>query len=279
MNTKKMLSLLLCTALLSLSAVSCGKPDEEPSAGVSSAQPETSESSPTDTAEAETSENKKTDSKDSEDDISQTGTETASHSLSAESSTPDVTEASSTEAGEPDSGSSDNSEIKTVAPPENGWTAEELLNVTYFCGKELSCPLTLSSLGEDFSFDTDTVYQRDGNVSLFIDYKGQHLTNAVYISVGSADNVNEDTVIDSFDLNIHGIEELDNPITVNGITFSASSDEAVAALGEPDITDGIGNFTVLKYQFSESEKSKLELAFENDALVDIYFYYINGIPQ
>ena len=40
-----------------------------------------------------------------------------------------------------------------MEPPEAGWTIEELMSVTYLCGKQLTYPLTMEYLGEDFSLD------------------------------------------------------------------------------------------------------------------------------
>lgn len=44
-------------------------------------------------------------------------------------------------------------EYITMEPPEGGWTIEELMSVTYLCGKQLTYPLTMEYLGEDFSID------------------------------------------------------------------------------------------------------------------------------
>ena len=45
-------------------------------------------------------------------------------------------------------------EYKTIKPPKEGWTIESLVNTMTFFGKELSFPITLEQLGDDFSIDT-----------------------------------------------------------------------------------------------------------------------------
>ncbi len=47
---------------------------------------------------------------------------------------------------------------KTVSPPENGWTAEELMSVSYIYDQSLEYPLTLESFGGGVSFIPISVY-------------------------------------------------------------------------------------------------------------------------
>ncbi|MDE6599597.1 MAG: hypothetical protein K2K34_05900, partial [Oscillospiraceae bacterium] len=42
---------------------------------------------------------------------------------------------------------------ETVEPPEDGWTLEELLNVTDIYGQTLKLPCTLNDMNENFSYD------------------------------------------------------------------------------------------------------------------------------
>ena len=46
---------------------------------------------------------------------------------------------------------------KTMETPDDGWTMKELLSVTYLCDNQLSYPLTVESLGKDFSVDKDVM--------------------------------------------------------------------------------------------------------------------------
>ena len=49
-----------------------------------------------------------------------------------------------------------NTNYKTIKPPADGWTIEELLSVTYVCGKQLSYPLTADSFGEELHIDEES---------------------------------------------------------------------------------------------------------------------------
>lgn len=44
-------------------------------------------------------------------------------------------------------------EMKTIAPPEDGWTVEQLNEVMYLNGKPFKLPCTLEELGEGFTID------------------------------------------------------------------------------------------------------------------------------
>lgn len=44
-------------------------------------------------------------------------------------------------------------EMKTIEPPEDGWTVEQLNEVMYLNGKPFKLPCTLEELGEDFTID------------------------------------------------------------------------------------------------------------------------------
>lgn len=51
-----------------------------------------------------------------------------------------------------------------MEPPEGGWTIEELMSVTYLCGKQLTYPLTMEYLGEDFSIDeTSEIFSKSSD--------------------------------------------------------------------------------------------------------------------
>ncbi|MDE6710180.1 MAG: hypothetical protein K2J76_06810, partial [Oscillospiraceae bacterium] len=50
----------------------------------------------------------------------------------------------------------DHAEIKTVEPPENGWTLEQLNNVLYLNGQQIQLPLMFSSLKDGYEIRDKT---------------------------------------------------------------------------------------------------------------------------
>ena len=70
---------------------------------------------------------------------------------------------------------------KTVEPPDYKWTIEELLSVTYIHGYQLSYPLTLEVLGDEFSIEEDQIVERKNDLALMLDYNG---TSTAPMSIG-----------------------------------------------------------------------------------------------
>lgn len=119
---------------------------------------------------------------------------------------------------------------KTVAPPENGWTAEELMSVSYLDGIEMSSSLTLRDLGSayfysDFPEGTDERGKRIHHLE-----KELLLSSGVYFTVNEpGEKLTADSRIDYMQTYI---------FTVNGLSAEDSEAEIEKALGKPDrITD------------------------------------------
>ncbi len=53
----------------------------------------------------------------------------------------------------PSSSTVSETEYKTMEPPAEVWTEQHFFDIAYICGKKVSLPVTLDSLGIDFEFD------------------------------------------------------------------------------------------------------------------------------
>lgn len=151
---------------------------------------------------------------------------------------------------------------ETIAPPEGGWTTEEIMSVTYLCDQRLSYPLSMEALGEDFSLSNYSksmvkIKLTPGTLS----YKGQSLANATVIKP------HDEMMIYNIVILPTSCEVTEaEPFVINGVKMGASMEETIDALGEDywyKSEDG------LLYNDRETGESLYSLFFENDQLVHI----------
>lgn len=145
-------------------------------------------------------------------------------------------------------------EQTVIAPPENGWTAEELAKVSYFDGVQLSYPITLRSLGSAYGVLLD-FKSSDGDTTYSIGKDIMSLDN--YANIRASDGAAElspDTEITEF-------WSYSENISVNGIKVGADKDAVISALGEPDsIEDGFyDTISVYSYLDRNTGRTILEI--------------------
>lgn len=131
-------------------------------------------------------------------------------------------------------------EQTVTVPPENGWTAEELMSVSYFDGIRLSYPLTLRDLGSAYGVFFD-IEDNDGNTVYFIGK--DFITFDTYANVRVSPDLSEI----SPDAELTEFLAFPEKITVNGVRTGADSDAVISALGQPD--------SIEEYQNNISEYS------------------------
>jgi len=173
-----------------------------------------------------------------------------------------VTESSSTH--------SETMEYQTMEPPEDGWTVEELLSVTYLCGTQLSYPLTLESLGEDFSLNTDEMSYRETEKSVIagVLYKDEFFATIWQTSTNTFSEITNDMPISAIEISFYG-SEIDDPIVMNGITFSEDVESVISAFGEPN--EVYADNSILTYYLNGDESKTLEFTFDSEDMVDVQF--------
>ena len=137
-------------------------------------------------------------------------------------------------------------EIKTVEPPENGWTSEQLSEVIYINGVNYDYPISLKDLGKDFSADESLIL-----------YKNQ---------AAFGGSINDNEIYNSLSFSISGnYSELPNKslININGMTLENDREDLLLKMGEPlsiaenDLTRIIYGSENLKVVFILNEEEKV----------------------
>ena len=137
-------------------------------------------------------------------------------------------------------------EMKTIEPPENGWTSEQLSEVIYINGINYDYPISLKDLGKDFSVDDSLIL-----------YKNQ---------VAFGGSINNNGTYNSLSFSISGNNsELQNKslININGVTLENDMEDLLLKMGEPvsttekDLTRLIYGSENLKVVFILNEEDKV----------------------
>lgn len=131
---------------------------------------------------------------------------------------------------------SQNIEYETIKPPENGWTIEELMSVTYVCGKQLTYPLTMNSFGNKVEIFEDTLKVQNAKETPSVMAElcsDNEFMGAAFFNRGSVDDVSGDTPINtiSFDTHSDFFKKNGSPIILNGVSFGDTKEELIDALG------------------------------------------------
>ena len=140
-------------------------------------------------------------------------------------------------AHENDKASLDITEMKTIEPPEDGWTWDEIKKVIYINGDTYEYPLSLSELGDDF-IATEINYPTENLVytSSLIQYKGNDCFWASF-EYEEGKELNRDTRIAAITFSEHSNESSDDLVSINGISLGSNTEQLYAALGYPDTMD------------------------------------------
>lgn len=177
-------------------------------------------------------------------------------------------EAAVTESVEP-------TEIRTVEPPENDWTLNDLLSVTYIYGNQLTAPCTLESLGKDFSFDKSSFSESKNDESVIIGALNYNGNKIAIINLVESDikNINSNSVINRLIFNTMYTNSGENTVIVNGIGLQSSKSQVIEIFGEPDfVPDYVGEDYCYVYYAEGTENKLLTINFDGDDkvfLIDI----------
>lgn len=153
-------------------------------------------------------------------------------------------------------------EYITVEPPENGWTTEEIMNVTYFCDYKLSYPLSVEYLGNDFKLSHYSKLQAKKRlVPATLSYKDKQFANATVVKP------DKETMIYNIVLfpDICKVENVE-PFVINGVKMYDSFEDTLNALGD---NYNYKSDDCLMYNDKNTNESLYSLFFEDDKLVHI----------
>lgn len=165
----------------------------------------------------------------------------------------------------PSSSAVSETEYKTMNPPAEGWTEQHFFDIAYICGKKVSLPVTLDSLGNDFEFDKKSIEVNENKQYAKADvlYKDNFLGKVRIENVDSMDDINRDTplttlMIDSILCEVKSC----TPVVINGLTFGDSYDSILDSMGSNfDNNDGICDFKDIK-----SERKMCSLSLKNEVI-------------
>lgn len=159
------------------------------------------------------------------------------------------------------------SAVETMDPPEDGWTENEILSVTYLCGRQLSYPLTITSLGEGFELGegTEKVYERSigQRVDAELWYKKERLA-LVALDAETIEEVNNDTRIYAIYIDDSSAAYMnsDGNISLNGISVGDSIDKLEDTLGSPS-SHNEKTFTCT-YNMRNDPYSKIVISYDKE---------------
>ena len=195
-----------------------------------------------------------------------------SSSSESESSVPETTQAETT----------DNITENTTADSAEGTTAEnekklydngEIYSNIYLLGHQLSSPLTVGDLGDDFDF-TDTWGSEFSFEEWFCvaDYKGKNLNVCSFVleNCSGPEDIKDSTKINEIYVDSDDKADYDEPvISVYGITIGDTRDDVCQKIGAPSRTletslsltdDYRGDYgeTLVSFEYSEPDFTQIE---------------------
>ena len=147
-------------------------------------------------------------------------------------------------------------EMKTIEPPEDGWTVEELLSVTYVYGQQLENPCTLNTLGDEFNFNLSTFSYSDENNSsvIILQYNGNDISSVELKNCFNESDVSNSVEIVGIFLTDYYKTNIDN-VVLNGISFFSSKEQVIESFGIPDFSESFPESSYITYnKFGTTDK-------------------------
>lgn len=109
------------------------------------------------------------------------------------------------------------------------------LEQTYICGHQLSYPLTLGKLGDDFTIDPEGAFTSSGSgkISCNVKYKGLHLGTFIFKGCENIEDITKDTEICSISIRNMDMNLFDvNKISINSFVLHGTHDELYESVGK-----------------------------------------------
>ena len=174
-------------------------------------------------------------------------------------------------AGQAEPTSVEVAEMKTIEPPKDGWTLDELMNVTYIYGKTINLPCTLNDLPKEFTCDkTDSLYFEEANyLSVTLNYNDEFIGSIGLQNCATPDDISEQSVVDRLFVSDWANDKNKDNIFVNGLLLNDDYEAVVEKLGTPDITEDYS----LTYCDKNTGSEMLSIALSDDKkILGILFF-------
>ena len=158
-------------------------------------------------------------------------------------------------------------EMKTIEPPEDGWTLEELLNVTYAYGNKVTNSCNINNFSEN-NFIFAEQYEDDKIAGGVFKYNDISVLTVIF----------DTYVIDKKSCSNAEIKQLyfssneynQNNIFINGVTFGFNKEQVIENIGEPDEEED----TYFIYYNKLTKKEMLILNFDNSQkIIGIHLFF------
>ena len=165
-------------------------------------------------------------------------------------------------AHENDKASLDITEMKTIEPPEDGWTYEQLNKVISINGITYDYPVTLGTLLETYTYDKNLMYI--DNAGTFFYYKNTYAFGGG-LEYNKSKIIDDNTKLVTATFTILDDEsQLKNSdlISINGVKLGDSYEKMITKLGLPNI---------------ENENISYKYLINNKVSLAIYFLNTNEI--
>lgn len=149
----------------------------------------------------------------------------------------------------------DTSGFRTMEVPGNGWTAEDIISVSYINGSQMKYPVRMSDLDTDYEAADWELTDYSGyrvrcayNAGRFIH------TNLCYFFYDalSLDDITKDSPADEFSV-MYSEGDRENIFVVNGLSIGGSTEQMLSALGEPVRKSGLDSTTI--YWFTPEDST------------------------
>lgn len=131
-------------------------------------------------------------------------------------------------------------EYKTIEPPEDGWTREEFMSTVYLCGKQLTYPLTMEYLGEDFSLDEANKADLNASIGFPLLYKNNEIGRVFFKKDSGESSCYGNITTMMFNTTFSKSDP--NCIVVNGVSLGSSNTDVESALGIPGSGSTYGRY-------------------------------------
>lgn len=145
---------------------------------------------------------------------------------------------------------------KTIAPPEDGWTAEELMSVSYINDYSLSYPLTLESFGGGVSFSSINFYSDEAEegelwYTMICNNVNVDSENASFAAVSYGRSEDNATAGEP----VAKLQTFSDFASFNGVRHDLPEEDIEKLLGKPDrIIELDNNF--IEYVYCDKESGK-----------------------
>lgn len=174
-------------------------------------------------------------------------------------------------------------EMKTIEPPEGGWTHEQLSEVTYLCGKPFSLPCKLEDLPDDFEIGEGRYRNKNTDLNMYITIDGQdsgYFDSQILLngeSVGLVyyyKNENNNVV---FGVEFYPFDGKEKDFVINGINQNSSFEDVKKSLGNFIIKDNDVT-AIYDYKISNSkypEEVVRIISFDENEVLGICYCMLN----